>query len=101
MYHDRKYEAELNAVGELAGEAAAGALDGLPGIAWWGRNAWGFEAGGDLPGAAEEPCQPSARGETPPRPAAPEEPPEAAHYLATPGKRDRDFRWVTPDPKRR
>ena len=85
MYHDRKYDAELNAVGEMASEAAAGGGLGspLPG---------GFEPGGGLPGATDLPIPEAPieapAGETPEAaPAAGEEGAESP-LLATPGKRD-------------
>ena len=89
MYHDRKYEAELNAVGEAAGQAAAGAAMGMPDTSGLPEMPGGFEAGGDLPGA-EEPTLPGEEpaGETP---AAPEGGAEASPLLATPGKRDDDL----------
>ena len=97
MYHDRKFEAELNAAGEAAGEAAAGmGLGGLPGDDTGGLGG-GFEPGAALPGATETapelPETPEA--ETP----APEEG-EESPLLATPGKRDEDFRWVSPSKKK-
>ena len=101
MYHDRKYEAELNAVGEAAGQAAAGAAMGMPDTSGLPEMPGGFEAGGDLPGA-EEPTLPGEEpaGEAPAAPAAPEGEAEASPLLATPGKRDRDFRWVNPDKRK-
>jgi hypothetical protein len=97
MYYDRKYEAELNAVGEAAGQmaaASAGGAMGLPDAGGGGlpEMPGGFEAGADLPGA-EEPTAalPGAEGEAP----ATEAPTaggdaggETSPLLATPGKRD-------------
>ena len=86
MYHDRKYDAELNAVGEMASEAAAGAGLG-------GGMPTGFEPGGGLPGATDLPVpevapEPSP-GETPDAaPAAGDEAGGESPLLATPGKRD-------------
>tara|TARA_R110002020_G_scaffold82099_2_gene203301 strand:+ start:1770 stop:3728 length:1959 start_codon:yes stop_codon:yes gene_type:complete len=99
MYHDRKFEAELNAVGEAAGQAAAGAAMGMPEVGGGlPEMPGGFEAGGALPGA-EEPTLP---GEEPAgaAPEAPEGEAEASPLLATPGKRDRDFRWTNPDKRK-
>jgi hypothetical protein len=100
MYHDRKFEAELNAVGEVAGEAAAamaGDMAGLP------EMPGGFEAGGELPGAGEEmPTFPGEEG-GPPEESGGEAPgggEEGTPLLATPGKRDRDFKWVNPDKRK-
>ena len=94
MYHDRKFEGELNAVGEAAGEAAAtmaGEMAGLP------ESPGGFEPGGDLPGA-DEAALAAPEGEMGAEPApAPEAGGEASPLLATPGKRDDDFKWVRPD----
>ena len=85
MYHDRKFDSQLNAVGEMASEAAAGTgLGGLP---------TGFEAGGGLPGATDLPI-PEPPAETPAdvapdaAPAAGEEAADESPLLATPGKRD-------------
>ena len=85
MYHDRKFDSQLNAVGEMASEAAAGGgLGGLP---------TGFEAGGGLPGATDLPI-PEPPAETPAdeapdaAPAAGEEAAGESPLLATPGKRD-------------
>ena len=103
MYHDRKYEAELNAVGEAAGAVAAGtAMGGLPGGDGGGMPEMpempgGFEAGAGLPGAEEPMAAPEEGG-------APLEAPggeaEASPLLATPGKRDDDLRWVNPDKRK-
>jgi len=93
MYYDRKYEAELNAVGEMAGEAMAGGMTGMEG----GESGLpAFEPGGDLPGADEVgvpeglPDEPTGGGE---------ESGEDSPLLATPGKRDEDLKWSKP-PKR-
>ena len=97
MYYDRKYEAELNAVGEAAGQmaaASAGGAMGLPDAGGGGlpEMPGGFEAGAGLPGA-EEPTAalPGAEGEAP----STEAPTaggdaggETSPLLATPGKRD-------------
>ena len=96
MYYDRKFEAELNAVGEVAGEAAAAMAGGMAGLP---EMPGGFEAGGDLPGAGEMP-PPEDLGEVP------GEPPEAGGeeggpLLATPGKRDRDLKWANPDKRKK
>ncbi len=97
MYHDRKYEAELNAVGEAAGQmaaASAGAAMGLPdaGGAGLPEMPGGFEAGAGLPGA-EEPTTalPGAEGETPAPEPGGDTGGEASPLLATPGKRDDDY----------
>ncbi|MEC8483805.1 MAG: portal protein, partial [Pseudomonadota bacterium] len=92
IYHDRKYEAELNAVGEAAGQQASGALaggldTGMP---------TGFEGAEGLPGA-EEPPVPEAAPEAALEPAAETPAPaggeaEGSPLLATPGKRDEDGR---------
>jgi len=97
MYHDRKFEAELNAAGEAAGEAAAGmALGGLPGDDAGGLGG-GFEPGAALPGAAEvAPELPETPEAETPAPEGGEESP----LLATPGKRDRDFKWISPDKRK-
>jgi hypothetical protein len=96
MYFDRKFEAELNAVGEVAGEAAAamaGGMAGLPDTA-----VGGFEAGAELPGADEAPM-PTPEGEEAPIPEPPAEGDEGP-LLATPGKRDDDLKWVNPDKRK-
>jgi hypothetical protein len=86
MYHDRKYDAELNAVGEMAGEAASG-------VGLGGGMPTGFEGGAGLPGA-EIPPLPETPGEAPAGEAPGEAPPAEAEagaespLLATPGKRD-------------
>ncbi len=99
MYHDRKYEAELNAVGEIAGQAAAGGGMGLPDMggaeAGLPEMPGGFEAGADLPGAEDPMAEPAGAGDVP---AGGE--PEASPLLATPGKRDRDYRWINPNKKK-
>ena len=94
IYHDRKYEAEVNAIGEAAGEMAA-AMAGIGGAAMppGGMPMPGFEPGAGLPGA-EEGLPPEAGLETPP----PAEPTlsgggEEDVLLATPGKRDEDINW--------
>ena len=88
MYHDRKYDAELNAVGEMAGEAAAAG-----GVSPFSPAGGAFEPGGGLPGAAEGltdiPEPPAATPETPTaEPATPEGEAAESPLLATPGKRD-------------
>ncbi len=89
MYHDRKFDAELNAVGEMAGEAASAG-----GISPFSPAGGAFEPGGGLPGADEglpdltvpEPATPEdAAGEA----ATPEGEGAESPLLATPGKRDR------------
>jgi len=93
MYHDRKYEAELNAAGEAAGQmATAGAAMGLPDTEGGLPDMpGGFEVGEGLPGA-EEPTTvlPEPEGDT----TGPETggDGEASPLLATPGKRDKDFK---------
>ena len=105
IYHDRKYEAELNAVGEAAGQQAAGALAGGMDAGMAG----GFEGGEGLPGASDmplaEPGGEDAGGLPEPaaEPAADTgggEAAEATPLLATPGKRDEDFRWTNPSKKK-
>ena len=99
MYFDRKLEAELNAVGEVAGEAAAamaGGMAGLPDVA-----AGGFEPGAELPVADEAPMPEPEGAEAPP----PEPPAGAGEggespLLATPGKRDDDLKWANPDKRK-
>ena len=90
IYHDRKYEAELNAVGEASGQAAAGALSADLGLGVSEESiAGGFEPGAELPGA-EEPTatpEPEADLEEP----APEAPTggDDSPLLATPANRDK------------
>ncbi len=103
MYYDRKYEAELNAVGEAVGQQAAasagmGLADGGGGLP---EMPGGFEAGEGLPGA-EEPTAalPEPGGESPDPGAGGDAGGEASPLLATPGKRDDDFRWTNPSKKR-
>lgn len=97
MYHDRKYEAELNAVGEAAGQAAAGAAMGVPDTGGLPEMPGGFEPGGELPGAGD----PMAAPEEGPAPEGPSDGgAETSPLLATPGKRDDDFRWVNPDKRK-
>ena len=87
MYHDRKFEAELNAVGEMAGEAAAGGA-----MADLGAVGGAFEPGTELPGAADlPPGVPTPEAGTPPEvpePIAPAGEEGDSPLLATPGKRD-------------
>ena len=90
MYYDRKFEAELNAVGEVAGQAAAAMAGGMAGI---GDIAAGIEGGENLPGAGEPMLEPPGlEGELGAEVPAGE--PEGAGeegpspLLATPGKRD-------------
>jgi len=103
MYYDRKYEAELNAVGEAAGQMAAGGAMGLPDAGGGGlpEMPGGFEAGADLPGA-EEPTAalPGTEDETPAPEAGGDTGGGASPLLATPGKRDDDFRWISPSKKK-
>jgi hypothetical protein len=91
MFHDRKYEAEANAVGEAAGEAAS-AMAGM-GIDDPLGGGGGFEPGGDLPGAEElMPELPGEEGMG--TPAGEAGSADETPLLATPGKRDDDLKWV-------
>ena len=97
MFHDRKYEAEVNAVGEAAGEAAA-SMAGLGTVAP-PEAMGGFEPGADLPGAGEPTPEIPDEGaaETPAGEAGEA---DETPLLATPGKRDDDLKWVSPDKKK-
>lgn len=100
MYHDRKYEAELNAAGETAGQVAAAM--GMPDAGGLPEMPGGFEAGGELPGAGEPMAdlpEPDAGGDTP-GPAGEtggDTGGETSPLLATPGKRDDDVKPRNPN----
>tara|TARA_R110002110_G_scaffold319885_5_gene532600 strand:+ start:9356 stop:11113 length:1758 start_codon:yes stop_codon:yes gene_type:complete len=97
MFHDRKHDAEVNAVGEAAGEAAA-TMAGL-GMGAPVETMGGFEPGADLPGAGEP--MPEIPGEEAAEaPAGEAGAADETTLLATPGKRDDDSKWVSPDKKK-
>ena len=90
MYYDRKFEAELNAVGEIAGQAAAAMAAGMPGME---DIATGIEGGEGLPGAGEPTLEPPGLEGAPDLELPAGEPEGAGDegpspLLATPGKRD-------------
>ncbi len=90
MYYDRKFEAELNAVGEIAGQAAAAMAAGMPGME---DIATGIEGGEGLPGAGEPTLEPPGLEGAPDLELPTGEPEGAGDegpspLLATPGKRD-------------
>ena len=84
MFHDRKFEAELNATAEAAAEEGGlGVGGGLP-------DTLGVEPGGGLPGALEPMAPPPEEaGTTPEATPAGEAGGEEPTILATPGKRDK------------
>ena len=104
MFHDRKYEAELNAVGEVAGEAAAALAGGAMGLTPDIPGVAGIEPGEGLPGAEEGGMPEFGAGPGGGEAAEPEA--EAGGeggeevLMATPGKRDKDFKWTNPDKRK-
>jgi len=85
-FYDRKYQASLEAVAEMAAEEAGGGLGGLGapgdlGLGTEGEDLLG-EPGAELPGAAAP--APGAEAEVPPAEAGGEE----TALLATPGRRE-------------
>ena len=94
MFHDRKYEAELNAAAEAAGEAAAGVFNGdaEPGL--------DIEAPAADEDALDLDLGDEEGGLDLEAPEAPEEPPEAEEpLLAAPAKRDDRGRKMTTTPR--
>lgn len=87
LFYDRKYEAELNATGEKAGEAAAATAGLGLGLPPEMETPTGFEAGTELPGATPME-EPGATSEASPEAPEAAEKPEEDVLLATPSNRD-------------
>ena len=89
MFHDRKYEAQLNAAAEAAGEQAAGEFggDAEGGLDLGGEDEGGLDLGGDEGGGLDI--------EAPEEEPAAEEPEADEPLLAAPSKRDDRGRKMT------